>query len=255
MKKRKTAVFTLVECLVVISVIAILAALLLPALQKARVKGEAVPCAGNLRQIGMAVMQYAGDHDDIVVPIDYDSNLWGWPAALMGTEVKTVTKGNYCSIANFRCVSVKTPVDMTGTVTAGDNWQKAGWWISTPHYGMNWQGIGRRPVGSAMSGQKVIKFAQVKQPSLKSFICDTARMKAANGVKEPEIGFRRWNPYHTGGSWPSGFSSWGLPVARHGGTVNILHCDGSVSSAGLLVEDSCSVDPFRANTTHTDYRQ
>ncbi|MEX0652802.1 MAG: DUF1559 domain-containing protein [Phycisphaeraceae bacterium] len=54
--------FTLIELLVVISIIALLIALLLPALQAARESARSVACLSNLRQIGLLVHTYAGDH-------------------------------------------------------------------------------------------------------------------------------------------------------------------------------------------------
>jgi prepilin-type N-terminal cleavage/methylation domain-containing protein/prepilin-type processing-associated H-X9-DG protein len=55
--------FTLIELLVVIAIIAILAALLSPALRNALETGRAAHCASNLRQIGLAARQYANDHE------------------------------------------------------------------------------------------------------------------------------------------------------------------------------------------------
>jgi prepilin-type N-terminal cleavage/methylation domain-containing protein len=66
--------FTLIELLVVISIVGVLIALLLPAVQAAREAGRRVSCQSNLKQIGLAVHQYAEAHKHLPPPKLGDQN-------------------------------------------------------------------------------------------------------------------------------------------------------------------------------------
>ena len=64
MKKQHS--FTLIELLVVIAIIAILASMLLPALNKARMTAQKASCQGNVKSLGNAFLMYAADNDDFM---------------------------------------------------------------------------------------------------------------------------------------------------------------------------------------------
>jgi prepilin-type N-terminal cleavage/methylation domain-containing protein len=71
--------FTLIELLVVIAIIAILAAILFPVFARARSQARKATCASNLKQLGLAFLMYAQDHDE-TFPVHWDAlrrGQWG----------------------------------------------------------------------------------------------------------------------------------------------------------------------------------
>ncbi len=65
MRRQQINGFTLIELLVVIAIISILAAILFPVFAQAREKARQTSCASNLKQLGIAFVQYAQDYDEI----------------------------------------------------------------------------------------------------------------------------------------------------------------------------------------------
>lgn len=77
--------FTLIELLVVIAIIAILAAILFPVFAQAREKARQTACASNLKQLGLAIIQYTQDYDELApVGSSWGSGLGvGWAGQLL----------------------------------------------------------------------------------------------------------------------------------------------------------------------------
>ena len=82
MRVRSKSAFTLVELLVVIGIIALLIAILLPALNKAREQSRTTTCMSNLRQIGIVHANYVADHRGYVIPCDIGD--WNTPPGANG---------------------------------------------------------------------------------------------------------------------------------------------------------------------------
>ena len=101
--------FTLIELLVVIAIIAILAAILFPVFQKVRENARRASCQSNLKQLGLAVLQYTQDSDEI------------YPAGQITSNIDTADCGRGWAgqIYSFvKSTGVYTCPDDSGTPTA-----------------------------------------------------------------------------------------------------------------------------------------
>jgi prepilin-type N-terminal cleavage/methylation domain-containing protein/prepilin-type processing-associated H-X9-DG protein len=114
--------FTLVELLVVIAIIGILAALLLPALSKSKLKAEAMTCSNNLQQLSLAWILYSEDNGDLLVNNfgvpetlalrqNWANNVQDWESSDDNTNLVYLTESKLGPFANRSARIYKCPSD------------------------------------------------------------------------------------------------------------------------------------------------
>ena len=141
--------FTLVELLVVIALIGILAALLLPALNKVKERTYGIACLNNTRQLGLAWILYADDHEGRLAynlggdaarktvaqktNLNWVNNVMTWELDSDNTNTATITEASLAPYANYSVAIYKCPADRVLSAIQ----KSAGWTARIRSYSMN----------------------------------------------------------------------------------------------------------------------
>ena len=231
--EKKGGVFTMIELLVVMAVIAILVCLLLPALGKAKETAKTIACVNNLKQIGQCLFQYVGDYNGKLPPSYYTISWRDWVWMLYASALISPSRSekmvaadpleaNYGATPSdyfgiFRC-----PAE-NGKVSDGGHWNG----VSGHHYGLNTR-LGQLLTKSPYAADwrsLAFAYSRISLPSKRALVADSYNRYSAYGYFVESI------EYQDGTANDAARISY-----RHGHDkfgMNILFVDGHVEQQRL----------------------
>ena len=240
--KQSNKGFTLIELLVVIAIIAILAALLLPALAKAKEKGRATFCLNNLKQVGIGMLMFADENDDMI-PRGSAGSARRWWLEFMPYVPEGGTERDYRNIKIFMCPSYPIP-ENTRNNSRLLPWQKKQV-ITYVVNGWRFRSVKDQTGYEQLGSSKITDFAQ---PSNSAYLLDNESdtwRPIVTGLQDMQTALNDvWHPSHL----PCDASGKRLSVdrrvaaRRHSNGSNILFLDGH---AGYRDSKLIDTDLFR----------
>ena len=208
MRGKKKIAFTLVELLIVIAIIAILAALLFPSLQKAKQRTKQIQCYSGLKQIGLAFTEYANDYN-------------GWIPRSYDTDAGESWFNRIREYLNIRNNVIYTQEKTCGIFKC-PSWEVIAGASIFPglSYGINYHVAGP----GSLSGPSIYhkQLSQVSSPGSIVLIADRSNSATSSTLSRN---------YAYGGNQGYSFSQ------RHLGKANILFCDMHAGSKYLIYPD------------------
>ena len=228
--------FTLIELLVVIAIIGLLAALLLPALSQARESGRQAVCAGNLRQLYLANLLYAGDQRSYApaAPDIWGNNLIRWYGTRpdVGVPFDSRTGPLSCYLGESKAIRACPSMSKWHFLTDAAVAFEAG----CGGYGYNYLGVGSRSyvMGyTEAAAQEGMEPAEISRPSSAIMFADTAFPQFVSGQTcLIEYSFVEPDKFLSAAG-----VMYGQPAPsvhfRHGHRANVIWCDGHATSEAM----------------------